>query len=51
MNHRGKSTDRRLSDPTRGSVEGVGRLFGREGIGGGLQHHLVRALLKQEWVG
>ena len=44
MNHRGKSTDPRLSDPTRGSVEGVGRLFGREGIGGGLQHHLVRQL-------
>ena len=44
MSHRGKSTERRLSDPTRGLVEGVGRLFGREGIGGGLQHHLVRQL-------
>ena len=31
-------------------MEGVGRLFGREGIGGGLQHHLVRQLTEDHEV-
>ena len=45
-----RSTEEPLSDPTRGSVEGVGRLFGRDGIGGGLQHHLVRQLTEDHEV-
>ena len=44
-------TDRPLSDPNpRGSVKGIGRLFGREDIGGGLQHHLVRQLTEDHEV-
>ena len=46
-----RSTRAPLSDPNpRGSVKGVGRLFGREDIGGGLQHHLVRQLTEDHEV-